>query len=338
MNVLSSFTPDLEIYSIDEAFLGITGIKEADILSYGQQIRNTILQWTGIPVTIGIARTKTLAKIANHLAKKSEKYMGILSLMDAKQIEKALESTPIEDVWGVGRQYNAFLRSNGIDNALALSKANDGWIKKHMRIVGLRTVEELRGKPCIAFDMTVAGKQAICNSRSFGTPMTDYADIEEAVSTFASRCAEKLRHQNSCAGVLTVFVMTNRFSRDPKYVNGKTVQLPVATNNTAEIISHSVSVLKLLFKKGYKYKKAGVILTEFIPEGKVQQSIWDNLNREKQSELMSIVDKITATMGRDVVKFAIQGTKKRWKLKQEKLSPCYTTKWEDILTIDIDKV
>jgi len=338
MNVLSKFTTDLEIYSIDEAFLDISGLKESELLLYGQQIRNTVLQWTGIPVTIGIAHTKTLAKVANHIAKKSGKCQGVLSLMDEKSIEKALESTPVDDVWGVGRQYNTFLRSNGIYNALALTKASDSWIKKHMHIVGLRTVEELRGQPCISFDMTVADKQAICTSRSFGTPMMDYADIEEAVSTFASRCAEKLRHQNSCAGVLTVFVMTNRFSKDPKYVNGKTVQLPVATNNTAEIISHSSALLKLLFKKGYKYKKAGVILTEFIPEGEVQQSLWDNLNRDKQNQLMSTVDKISSTMGRDVVKFAIQGTRRRWKLRQEKLSPCYTTKWQDLLNIDMDRV
>ncbi len=337
MNVLSKFTPDLEIYSIDEAFLDIPGMKENELVLYAQKIRNTVLQWTGIPVTIGIARTKTLAKIANHIAKKSEKLKGVLSIIDEQSIEKALQITPVEDVWGVGQKYCAFLRSHGITNALELSKANDSWIKKHLRIVGLRTVEELRGKPCIAFDITVADKQAICTSRSFGQPLTDYADLEEAVSTFASRCAEKLRHQKSCASVMTVFVMTNLFAKDPKYVNGKTVQLAVATNNSSEIISHAVTLLKLLFKKGYKYKKVGVILAEFIPESEVQQSIWDNMNREKQSELMGVIDKITSTMGRDVVKFAIQGTKKRWKLRQEKLSPCYTTKWEDILTIDIDK-
>ena len=337
MNVLSKFTPDLEIYSIDEAFIDISGVKESELVLVAQEIRNTVLQWTGIPVTIGIAHTKTLAKIANHIAKKHEKFMGVLSIVDEQSIQKALEITPVEEVWGIGRKYCELLCSHGITNALALSKANDNWVKKHLKIVGLRTVEELRGKPCIAFDMTVADKQAICTSRSFGQPLMDYADVEEAVSTFASRCAEKLRKQNSCASVMTVFVMTNLFAKDPKYVNGKTVQLPVASNNTSEIINHAVTLLKLLFKKGYKYKKVGVILTEFIPENEVQQSIWDNMNREKQSELMGVIDKITATMGRDVVKFAIQGTKKRWKLRQEKLSPCYTTKWEDILTIDMDK-
>jgi len=152
-----------------------------------------------------------------------------------------------------------------------------------------------------------------------------------------SNCAEKLRKQNSCAEALTVFVMTNRFSEDPKYVNSKTIQLPVATNDTAELIQNAVVVLKMLFRKGYKYKKAGVIVSELIPENNVQQSIWDSKDRKKQKELMCVIDKITSTMGSNVVKFAIQGTRRRWKLRQEKLSPHYTTKWDELLEIDLDK-
>ena len=309
MNVLSEFTPDLEIYSIDEAFLDITGIKENDFDLYAHKIKNTVLQWTGIPVSIGIARTKTLAKIANHIAKESEEYGSIRVLTDDHSIEQALAATPVEEVWGVGRQYCSFLRKHGIVDALALSKANDNWIKKHLRVVGLRTVEELRGKPCIAHEMNDAGKQVICTSRSFGSPMSDYTDVEEAVSAFASRCAAKLRRQHSCAGVLTVFVMTNLFAKDPKYVNGKTIQLPVATNNTAEIINHAAGLLKMLFRKGYKYKKAGVILTGFIPEGEVQQSIWDNIDRKKQTELMGVIDKITSKHGARHAEICYTGNK-----------------------------
>jgi DNA polymerase V len=337
MNVLSKFTPNLEIYSIDEAFLDISGMNISEYELYAHKIKDSVLQWTGIPVSIGIARTKTIAKIANHIVKESESNNGVLALLDMNNIEKVLEITPVENVWGVGRQYCSFLRDHGITNALALANANDNWIKKHLKITGLRTVEELRGKPCIAFDMTVADKQTICTSRSFGKPMTDYNDIEEAVTTFAARCAEKLRSQNSCAGVLTVFVMTNLFAKDPKYVNGKTMQLPVATNNTAEIIIHVVMLLKALFRKGYKYKKAGVILTGFISESEVQHSLWDNIDRKKQTELINVIDKITSTMGSHVVKYAIQGSRRRWKLRQEKLSPAYTTKWDKILRIDMDK-
>ena len=337
MNVLSKFSPDIEIYSIDEAFLDLSGIPENDLLAFGHKIKNTVLQWTGIPVSIGIAYTKTLAKVANHIAKKSEKSKGVVDLTNQKYIPKALEITPVEDIWGIGRQFSKFLRSNKINNALELSKATDSWIKKNLKIVGLRTVEELRGKSCLSLELAIPDKQGICTSRSFGTAVTDYDDLEEAVTTFASRCAEKLRKQKSAAGVLNVFVMTNRFSNDAKYINNKTIHLLVATNSTPELIEHAVKVLKLLFRKGYKYKKAGVIVTDIISENELQTGLWDNVNRDKHKNLMGVIDKLTTTMGRDVVKFAIQGTRRRWRLKQEKLSPHYTTNWDEILEIDIDK-
>jgi DNA polymerase V len=338
MNVLSGFTPEIEIYSIDEAFLDLSGVPEEELLAFGHKIKNTVLQWTGIPVSIGIAHTKTLAKVANHIAKKSEKSRGVVDLTNQKYIERALEITPVEDIWGMGRQFSKFLRHHNINNALELTKANDSWVKKNLKIIGLRTVEELRGKPCISLELTVPDKQGILTSRSFGSPITHYEDVEEAVSTFASRCAEKLRKQGSCSGVMTVFVMTNRFSKDAKYINSKTIHLPVATNSTPELIEHAVKVLKLLFKKGYKYKKAGVIVTDIIPENEVQCGLWDNISRRKHTDLMKVIDKVSASMGKDMVKFAIQGTRRRWRLKQEMLSRQYTTKWEDILTIDMDKI
>ena len=335
MNVLADFTPELEIYSIDEAFLDFSGFHKQDFTEYGNKIRKTILQWTGIPVSVGIAHTKTLAKIANHLAKKSKKCNGVLDLTKPEYIQKALEKTLVEDIWGIGRQYSKFLRKHGITNALAFSKADKSWVRKYLKVVGLRTMEELCGKSCLSLDLVIPDKQTICTSRSFGTAVTSFEDMEEAVSTFTSRCAEKLRMQNSCAAALTVFVMTNRFSKDLKYVNGKTIQLPVATNNTGELIEYALKVLKLLFREGYKYKKTGIIVNDLVPENEVQQSFWDNLNRNKHHDLMNVIDKISATMGHDTIKFAIQGTKKRWKLKQEKLSPGYTTKWDEILCIDI---
>jgi len=260
-----------------------------------------------------------------------------LDLTNQKYITKALEITPVEDIWGIGRQFSKFLRQNKINNALELTMATDSWIKKYLKIVGLRTVEELRGKSCISIDLDTPDKQSICTSRSFGKPITDYDDVEEAVTTFISRCAEKLRKQKSCAGVITVFVMTNRFSKDAKYINSKTIHLPIATNSTPELIEHAIKVLKLIFRKGYKYKKAGIIVTDIVPENELQYGLWDPVNREKHRNLMDVLDKISSTMGRDIVKFAIQGTRRRWKLRQEKLSPHYTTNWDELLTIDMDK-
>ncbi|MFH0864673.1 MAG: Y-family DNA polymerase [Bacteroidota bacterium] len=335
MKVLAKFAPDIEIYSIDEAFLDLTGMMIKDYEAYGHKIRSTVQQWTGIPVSIGISTTKTLAKVANHLAKKHDAFHGVMDLANPDNFEKALKLTPVADIWGVGRQYSKFLKEQNIHKASDLVKMNDSWIRKHLHVTGLRTVEELRGKSCITMETIPPDKKGITHARSFGTAVTDYTVLEEAVSTFISRCAAKLRKQKSYVSVITVFVMTNRFSDDPKYVNFKTLHITIPTNNTPELIGHAVKLLKLLFKKGYKYKKAGVMLTDLIPETHEQMSFWDNVDRNKQKKIMPVLDRITATMGKDVVKYAIQGTRRRWKLRQEKLSPAYTTQWDELLKINI---
>ncbi len=335
MNTLSQFSPDIEIYSIDEAFLEIKNLYGINFNEFGHKIKNTVKQWTGIPVSVGIAHTKTLAKIANHIAKKSIKSQGVLDLTNKNYIDKALQITPVQEVWGVGRQYSKLLIAQGIKTALDLKNADDNWIRRKMHVVGLRTVQELRGVSCLPMEMVVPDKKGILTSRSFGNPMAEYADIEEAVSTFVVRCAEKLRKQKSCASVLTVFVMTNRFSKDAKYVNSQTVQLPVASNSNSELIEYALKALKMIFRKGYKYKKAGVFLSEFVSETQIQTGLWDEQNRSKQQEVMKVLDKITSTYGKDIVKYAVQGTKRRWKLRQEKLSPAYTTNWSELLNIKI---
>lgn len=337
MKVLAKFSPDIEIYSIDEAFLDLSDLMIKDFEAYGHKIRNTVLQWTGIPVSVGISTTKTLAKIANQLAKKYDAFHGVMDLTNPEIFEKALKLTSVADIWGIGRQYSKFLKEQNILKASDLVKMNDRWIRKHMHVTGLRTIEELRGKSCITMETVPPDKKGITHARSFGTAVTDYAVLEEAVSTFTSRCAAKLRKQKSFVSVITVFVMTNRFSDDPKYVNFKTIHITTPTNNTPELIDHSTKLLKLLFKKGYRYKKAGVMFTDLISESHEQMSFWDNVNREKQKKLMPVLDRITATMGKDVVKYAIQGTRQRWKLRQERLSNKFTTKWDELLEINIDK-
>lgn len=337
MNTLAQYTPDIEIYSIDEAFLDFTGFETKHITEYAREIRNTVKQWTGIPVSIGIAETKTLAKAANHLAKKNPEFDGVLSLYHNDQLDSLLGCLPVDDVWGVGRQFSKFLMSKGIYTALDLKNADEKWILKHMHVPGQRTVMELRGTSCIRIESIIPDRKGICTARSFGKPLGNYEDIEQAVANFAAKCSEKLRRQNSITRNLTVFIMTNRFADTPQYVNGKTILLPVATNHANEIIHHALIGLRLLFRQGYQYKKAGVILSDFVPENQQQFALWDNIDRGRFAILMKSLDSINTSNGDDVVKFAIQGTRKRWKMKQERLSPCYTTRWKDLLTIDMNK-
>jgi DNA polymerase V len=258
-------------------------------------------------------------------------------MTSVSEMDAILNSVPVDEVWGIGPQYADFLGKHNIHTALDLRNAPEKWIRKHMGVVGERTVTELRGTPCYTVDDNPSGKKGICVSRSFGKPTTDYNDLEQATSSFIAVAAEKLRKQKSMAQALTVFVMTNRFAKGPQYVNGTTISLPVATNNTAELIHHMVKILKKLFRKGYLYKKSGVILADIIPESALQCSLWDDVDREKQKKLTTIIDSINASMGKGKVKYGIQGFQRQWKMRQEKLSPGYTTNWQDLLTIDLDK-
>jgi DNA polymerase V len=211
METLLHFTPGIEVYSIDEAFLNLSGFARGSLADYGRLIRRTVIRWTGIPVSIGIAETKALAKIANRLAKKSPKAEGVLDLTASLYQEKALAVTDVEDVWGIGRRYAKFLKKHGIETALDLRNAEDSWVKKHLSVVGLRLVKELRGVPCISLEVDLPAKKEICVSRSFGKPVTSVWEMREAVAMYATRAGEKLRMECSAAGVIMVFMMTNRF-------------------------------------------------------------------------------------------------------------------------------
>jgi DNA polymerase V len=336
MTILAQFSPSLEIYSIDEAFLDLTGLKTGRE-EFGKKIACAIRKWTGIPVTIGIAPTKTLAKIANHVAKEKGWWGLVLEPSREEAMDCLLQSVPIEEVWGIGPQFAAFLNRYHAMTAYDLKKAPEKWVRQHLGIVGVRTVSELRGQSCYTVANVPAGRKGLCISRSFGKATTVYEEVEQATTAFVATVAEKLRRQKAVAQALTVFVMTNRFAKGPHYVNGMTLQLPVATNSTIELIHHTVMTLKKLYRKGYNYKKSGVIATEIIPEETLQCSLWDDVDREKHKKITAIMDSINARMGKGKIKFAIQGTQRSWKMRQEKLSPAYTTKWDDLLTIDITK-
>jgi DNA polymerase V len=231
MNTLSRFTPDVEIYSIDEAFLDLSQFKQYDLTDYGHKIRSTIKQWTGIPVSIGIAETKTLAKIANKIAKKSVKAEGVLNLTASPYLNRALEITDVGDVWGIGRSYSKFLNTYGIHNALQLLDADDKFIKKRMGITGIRLLNELRGIPCYALEQFPYPKKGISVSRTFKNSIESLDDLKEAVAAYASIGAEKLRKEHSVAGVIMVFLMTNRFKKENYYVNIKNIRLPIEEDN-----------------------------------------------------------------------------------------------------------
>jgi DNA polymerase V len=330
MNTLAHFTPDMEVYSIDEAFMDLSGFARSNLTEYGREIRRTVGQWTGIPVSVGIAETKTLAKIANRIAKRSAKVDGVFDLTGSPYREKALSLTDVGSVWGVGRRYAKFLRKHGIKTALDLCRTEDSWVKKHMSIVGLRMVRELRGIPCISMESAPPAKKEICVSRSFGKPVRTLLEMQEAVAAYTTRAGEKLRTEHSAAGVIMVFMMTNRFKDEPQYSRSTVLELPVQTDCTQELIRYALRGTEMIFRKGYGFKKAGVVLSRIVPAGQVQTDLFDTRNRTASKELMSALDDINVRMGRDTLKYAASGLARSWKTRAEKRSPRYTTRWAEL--------
>lgn len=334
MSMLSAYSPHIEIYSIDEAFLDVSGFDHFDLKEYSQNIVRCVTKGTGIPVSLGMAGTKTLAKVANKFAKKYKGYKGACIIdTEDKRIE-ALKRTDIGDVWGIGRQHQKMLQGQGVKNAYDFSTMPVNWVRQKMTVVGERMWKELNGEPCIELELVAPDKKQICTSRAFGETISDISGLEEAVATFASMCAGKLRKQKSCTQSLMVFIHTNNYREDlPQYFRNSIVRFPVATNNTQEIVHYALIALQQIYQKGYWFKKAGVILMEVVPDGAVQQDLFDTVDREKQTRLMEVVDKLNSGFTRNNLTLAIQGGHRKWKLKQELLSPCYTTRLTDIIKI-----
>ena len=338
MKTLSSFVPNMEIYSIDEAFLDLKGFDLLDLAAFGRQIVRTTTRNTGIPVSIGIAPTKTLAKIASKFAKKYKGYKGCCVIDTEEKRIKALQKFEIDEVWGIGRRFAKLMHYNGIETAYDLTLRSSSWVRKNMTVIGERTWKELQGTPCIDMSNTPAARKQICTSRSFGTKLTEFDDIFEAVSNFTASCATKLRHEKSCATGLLVFVMTNPFAeRDPQYTNSRHLSLSIPTNITTELIFYAKSLLTEIYRPGFSYKKAGVIITEIVPDAPLQTDLFDPVNREKQKRLIQTVDSLNESLGANKVRVASQGYSKKWKLKNEKLSRNYTTKLKDVIDVNTDK-
>ncbi|HEY5591402.1 MAG TPA: Y-family DNA polymerase [Paludibacter sp.] len=337
MNTIAEFIPDMEVYSIDEAFLLLDGFENIDLKAFGEKLTRTVHHNTGIPVSLGIAPTKTLAKVANKFAKKYPNYKGVCLIDTDEKREKALKLTDIGDVWGIGRRYAKTLRYHSINTAWDFTQRTKGWVRHTMGVVGERTWLELHGTSCLEME-TPKSKKSICTSRSFGERLTELAPISEAVSNFAASCAEKLRKQHSYACVLTVFIHTNPFATNlAQYYNQTVMQLRVPTNDSTELINFALRGLNSIYADGYRYKKAGVIVSEIVPERPLQGDLFDVRNREKFSRVMSVMDSLNASYGKQKVKIAAQGFDRKWKLKNEKLSPCYTTKLGDILEVKAEE-
>ena len=333
MSILRNNSKEIEIYSIDEAFLECYN---EDLNSYGKNLRKKVKQWTGIPVSVGIAETKVLAKIANHIAKKYRK-SGVFILDSKEIIEKALKFTAIEEIWGIGRNHSRRFKEYGINTAYDLTCIEESWIKKKFSIVVLRIAKELKGIKCLDIESQHKTKKNICTSRSFGNPTSDYNTIKEAISTFAVRCCEKLRKQKTSTSELRIFIYTNPFNaKHRQYYGTKKIQLERATNDNQIIVQEVIKGLQKIYKKGYVYKKAGVIVGNITQENQVQLNLFDQIkNREKYTKISKVIDRINSSMGRDKLRIATQGFDRKWKMKQEQLSQCYTTRIDEILTVKV---
>lgn len=335
MSLLADFSPQLEIYSIDESFLDFQGCEHLNLQQLGHQMRKVVLKATGIPISVGFAPTKALAKVANRIAKKYPEQLRNVYCMDSEERRiKALKWLKIEDVWGIGRQHSRRLQKLDILTAYDFTQMDEGWIRKHLSVVGLRLKHDLEGKPSIFLEEMQA-KKNIATTRSFDKNYTEFEHLRERVTSFAVSCAEKLRKQHSECSAVMVFIHTNRFRDDlPQYSRNILIQLPFSTNSSIEIAKYAVLGLKLIFRSGYAYKKAGVIVQNFTPESGRQLSIFQESDQRHQ-KLMEAMDQINASFGQQKIKLASQDLKRLWKMRQEKLSPRYTTRLSDIITINL---
>ena len=332
MNIISEFSPNIEIYSIDEAFVEFTGM-QLDYEKYAHKIRKTILQYTGIPVSIGIASTKTLSKVANHIAKDNSSLCGVCSLVEKKDIDNILENIDVGKIWGVGRQLSRKLISHGIFNARLLKDCENSWIRKIMSINGLKTVSELREISCLQLEETSATRKSCCTTRSFGIPLDSIQDIEQAITTFARRATERIRKERLVASTVSVFLRTNPFDKMGKhYSNSTAITLSYPTNDTISIIEAALILTKKIFKKNYKYKKAGVLLSGFYDEKYRPKDLFNN-NPYDSKNLMTAIDAINYRYGNDTIKMASESQIGRWNQKRENCTPSYTTQVKKLLLV-----
>ena len=344
IKTLCQFSPDVEQYSIDEAFLGLHGFTHLNLTNYGQDIRSTVKKWTNIPVSVGIAKTKTLAKLAAHIAKRNPEMKGVFDLNSVEDTQPLLRTIDVGKVWGVGRQIGDRLNQAGIYTAYDLQHADDAWIKKQFGITGLRTVLELRAIPCIPMEPGNQPKTMRIVSRSFGHLVTELSDMKEAVATYTTRCAEKLREDNLAAGNLAVSMRTSLYRKHDQFSAARSITLDPPTNDTVQMIEQAMSLAEAAFQPGYQYLKAKVIATDLVPINEIQGNLFAMAQNSEKSythsvqarqRLMKTMDTINRKLGPDSVKVAALGLKPTWTMRAKYFSQRYTTHWSEIPKVTI---
>ena len=314
MKVLKGFSDKIEIYSIDEAFLDLSHIKDDQVEEYGKKIRNQVLKWIGIPTSVGISSTKTLSKVANHIAKKNKS--GVVFLKD--NIDNKLKDFDIADVWGVGRQLSKLYKKNGIDSAYKLKNISNTWVKKSTNVLGAKTVMELRGVSCIDLETKEIKRKSCCVSRSFGKKVESLEKLKESITTHCLNAAEKIRTDKQTTRAITVFIRTSPFDKNIKYYsNSVTIDLPVATSNSLELVKESINGLKKIYKYGYFYQKAGIILSKLNENSEKEFNLLAPIMEKKSNTLMQAIDFANAKYGRNAISVAQAGVKKSWKMRKE---------------------
>ncbi|MBJ9886422.1 Y-family DNA polymerase [Citrobacter sp. FDAARGOS_156] len=337
MATLEALSPRCEIYSIDEAFCDLSGVRNCRVLGdFGRELKDAVYQNTGLAVGVGIAQTKTLAKLANHAAKKWQKQTGgVVDLSNLERQRKLMSALPVDDVWGIGRRIGKKLESMGIKTVLELADTDIRFIRKHFNVVLERTVRELRGEPCLELEEFAPVKQEIVCSRSFGERITNYDAMRQAICSYASRAAEKLRGEHQFCRFISTFVKTSPFAlNEPYYGNSASVKLLTPTQDSRDIIAAATRSLDAIWKDGHRYQKAGVMLGDFFSQGIAQLNLFDdNAPRRDSEKLMEVLDHLNAKDGKGTLYFAGQGIQQQWQMKREMLSPRYTTRFSDLLIV-----
>ena len=333
MKTLKHFSPQMEIYSIDEAFLDLSSVKNEDLLDHGYKIRKTILKWTGIPTSIGIAKTKTLSKAANYIAKKEKS--GVINLINTKQIDEFLSRVKINDVWGVGHQLTKFYIKNGINTAYDLKNVHNGWIKKNTNVCGSRTAMELKGISCVSLEPHQEKRKSCCVSRSFGKKVKKLEELSEAVATHCLNAAEKIRLDNQTVKRITVFIRTSPFQKDKNYyANSKDIDLAIRTNDSIELVKQALLALKNIYKKGYRYQKTGIILSGLKDVDASSKNLFSKINNEeKRIRLMKAIDNTNIKYGRNALSVAQAGFKKNHNTKRQYSSRINTSSFDFLPTV-----
>ena len=329
MRSLSELLPNLEVYSIDEAFVDLTEYRESHLIQVSNEIKETVKQWTGIPISIGIAHTKTLSKVANLIAKKKQENY-ICDLREVEKIEAELANIDIEEIWGISRGWGKRLRSVGINTGYDLMQADPKDIRKRISVVGERVVMELNGHPCIDIEEPKR-KKSIASSKSFGHKVTEAQEIKEAVSTYAARASEKLREQKSKAQAINVYLRTSLFEEEEnRYSNSRIKKFMNPTNSTSKIIAEANKIIDEIYCEGYRYQKTGITLLNLISENYVQESFYNQNTEKKEEKIMQVVDQVNRYYGSNTIFYAAQGTKREWRVKSNSKTKKYTTSLKEL--------